>query len=43
MKTKNDIVIYKEENGKISIYARFQQETIWLTQKMMAELFAVVK
>lgn len=41
MGTENNIVIYKEEDGKISINARFQQETIWLTQKMMAELFAV--
>ncbi len=41
MEIENNIVIYKEEDGKISINARFQQETIWLTQKMMAELFAV--
>jgi len=43
MEVKNDIVIYKEENGKISINARFQQKTIWLTQNQIAELFATTK
>ena len=43
METKDDIVIYKEENGKISINARFQQEIIWLTQNQIAELFQTSK
>ena len=43
METKSDIVIYKEEDGKISINARFQQETIWLKQNQIAELFATTK
>src|SRR4030066_1964731 len=36
---KSQLVIYQDENGKIKIDVRFQEETVWLTQKLMAELF----
>ncbi len=34
-------LIYQTENGKTKIDVRFQDETVWLTQKTMAELFQV--
>ena len=36
---KSQIIIYQTENGEIKLDVRFQDETVWLTQKMMAELF----
>ena len=33
------IIIYKNENGNISFEAKLEDETIWLTQDMMAKLF----
>ena len=41
MKSENrgEIVIYKTEDGQAALEVRLQKETIWLTQKQMAELF----
>ena len=36
---KGEIVIYKNENGQVSFETRLEDETIWLTQDMMAKLF----
>lgn len=36
---KSQIIIYQTENGETRIDVRFQDETVWLTQKLMAELF----
>ena len=36
---KGEIIIYKNENGNISFEAKLEDETIWLTQDMMAKLF----
>jgi hypothetical protein len=33
------IVIFKTEDGKISVDARFSQETVWLNLDQMSELF----
>jgi hypothetical protein len=38
---KSEIVLYQTEDGKIKIDTVFQDETIWLTQAKMAELFDV--
>ena len=35
----SQIVIYKSESGETKLDVRFQDETVWLTQKLMAELF----
>jgi hypothetical protein len=32
-------VIFQTENGKVNIDVYFQDETLWLTQKLIAELF----
>lgn len=36
---KGEIVIYKTKDGKASLEVKLEEETIWLTQKQMAELF----
>lgn len=36
---KGDILIYQSEDGLTHIDVRMEQETVWLTQQQMAELF----
>ena len=38
---KGEIVIYQSADGTVNLDARLENETIWLTQKGMAELFGV--
>ena len=35
----SDIIIYQTEDGKTKIEVEFENETVWLTQDQMAELF----
>ncbi len=37
----SQIIIYKTEDGRTKIDVRFDNETVWLTQKLLAELFQV--
>ena len=37
--SKGELVIYTSPDGHVSIDARFHDETIWLTQRAMSELF----
>jgi len=34
-----EIIIYQSEEGKTKIEVRLENDNVWLTQKMMAELF----
>ena len=45
MAEKNDsqLVIYKTEAGDVKIDVRFQNETVWLSQQLMAKLFQTTK
>jgi len=36
---KSQIIIYKTESGETKLDVRFQDETVWLTQAQMTELF----
>jgi len=36
---KSQIIIYQTESGETKLDVCFQDETVWLTQKLMAELF----
>lgn len=38
---QSQLLIYQTDDGRMRIGARFQGETVWLTQKLMAELFDV--
>lgn len=37
----SNFVIFKIDNSKVNIDVKFQDETLWLTQKQLAELFEV--
>lgn len=34
-----EVLVYQAEDGKIRLDVRLEDETVWLTQQMMAELF----
>ena len=36
---KGDLILYQTEDGRTRIECRFEGETVWLTQALMAELF----
>lgn len=40
---KSQFVIYTAENGQVKIDVRFENETVWLTQNGLAELFQTTK
>ncbi len=40
---KPEIIIYQPENGKPVVEVRLEGETVWLTQKQLAELFDTTK
>lgn len=40
---KNKIILYQEEDRNVSVDVVYNDETFWLTQKSMAELFDVTK
>jgi len=35
----SEMIIYQTEDGKTKLEVRLENETVWLTQKLMAELF----
>ncbi len=39
MHSNNQIVIYQSEDGQTQVDVRLENETVWLTQKQIAELF----
>lgn len=39
MKTENQIEIYEADDGSTQINVQFEEDTVWLTQAQMAELF----
>ncbi len=38
---KSELILYQTEDGKTRLEVRLMDETVWLTQKMMADLFQV--
>lgn len=39
---KGELILYQTEDGKTKVEVRLQDETVWLTQKLMAELFQTI-
>ncbi len=37
--TKSEIILYKTDDGKVKLEVRLENETVWMSQKLMAELF----
>mgnify|MGYP001434033081 CR=1 FL=1 len=40
---RSEIILYRTEDGKIKIDVRMEEETVWLSQAQMAELFQTTK
>lgn len=40
-KMKNDLLIYKDKDGNVKVDALFKDDTLWMSQKNMSELFGV--
>ena len=40
-KIEGQIILYQTDDGKVSVDVRFEDETFWVTQKAMGELFNV--
>lgn len=40
---KGEILIYQNQDGNIKVDVRFEDETVWLTQDQMAEMFGIDK
>ena len=40
MKEKNNVIIYQLEDGRTKIDVKLEDETVWLSQQQMAELFS---
>ena len=40
---ENDIIIYQTEDGQTQIDVRLENDTVWLTQAQMVELFQTTK
>jgi len=38
---KSEIILYQTEDGRTRIQCRFEEETVWLTQRLLAELFQI--
>jgi hypothetical protein len=38
---QSEVILYQTEDGQTRIQCRFESETIWLTQALIAELFQV--
>ena len=38
---QSEIILYQMEDGRTRVQCRFEDETVWLTQKLMAELFQI--
>lgn len=43
MEDRNNFIIYTNPNGEVRVDVVLEEETVWLTQKSMGELFGVVK
>jgi hypothetical protein len=40
---KGEFLVYQTEDGRIKLDVRLENETVWLTQQTMAELFQTTK
>ena len=43
MKPKSELILYQTEDNRTRIEVRLENETVWLTQAQMAELFQTTK
>jgi len=41
--SKGEVLVYQTEAGEVKVDVRLEDETVWLTQQLMAELFQTTK
>ena len=41
MNQENELVVYQAESGAIELRTDLSEETVWLTQKQLSEVFSV--
>ncbi len=42
-KPPSELILYQTEDGRTRVEVRLENETVWLTQNQMAELFQTTK
>ena len=42
MDKENKLILYKDENGRVSVNVRFADEDVWLTQAQLVEIYHAV-
>lgn len=40
MYKENKLILYKDEEGRVSVNTRFADEDVWLTRENLAEMYA---
>jgi hypothetical protein len=43
MDKENKLILYKDDEGKVSVNTRFADEDVWLTQAQLAEIYCTTK
>ncbi|MBO5466220.1 MAG: virulence RhuM family protein [Prevotella sp.] len=43
MDKENKIILYKDDDGKVSVSTRFADEDVWLTQAQLTEIYQTTK
>jgi len=43
MDKENKLILYKDDEGKVSVNVRFADEDVWLTQQQLAEIYCTTK
>ena len=43
MDKENKLILYKDDEGKVSVNTRFADEDVWLTQAQLAEIYQTTK
>jgi hypothetical protein len=40
MHKENKLILYKDDEGRVSVNTRFVDEDVWLTREILAEIYA---
>ena len=40
MDKENKLILYKDEEGRVSVNTRFSDKDVWLTREQLAEIYA---
>ena len=43
MEKENKLILFKDNNGKVSVNVRFADEDVWLTQEQLAQIYATTQ